>query len=55
MFCKIALNKSKFLGNLPGKIEVFLPGSTIPQSSNQIDANGKSYVGRSFLTVLFKI
>ena len=30
----------KFVENLPGKIEFFLPGSTKPQISKQIDAAG---------------
>src|SRR6218665_1859390 len=32
--------KSKFFGNLPGKSNLFLPGSTTPQMSNRIDAAG---------------
>jgi len=30
----------KFFGNLPVEIDFFLPGSTTPQISNQIDAAG---------------
>src|SRR6218665_2022022 len=38
-FFKICLEKSIFYGNLPGKIEFLLPGSTTPKISNQIDAS----------------
>src|SRR6218665_1175777 len=35
------LNKLKFFGNLLEKSKYFLPGSTTPQISNQIDAAGR--------------
>ena len=37
-FLKICQEKSKVFGNLPGKIDFFLPGSTTPHILNQIDA-----------------
>ena len=45
-FSKICLEKVKFFGSLlGGKIKHFLPGSTAPQISNQIDTtDGKSFI-----------
>jgi len=37
LFVKLS-EKIDFLGNLPGKLIYFSPGSTTPQISNQIDA-----------------
>src|SRR6218665_384101 len=43
-FCEIAWKKSKFLGNLPGKIEILLTRIHDPQISNQIDtAEGNAH------------
>src|SRR6218665_598740 len=46
-FCEIAWKKSKFLGNLPGKIEILLTRIHDPQISNQIDtAEGNAHFRR---------
>ena len=50
-YLEICLEKSKFFENLIGKIDFFLPESTTPQISNQIDAAGcQQYHSHSLTT-----